>query len=192
MGFLASLFGKKNPIKSISTDELKISEIQLKRKVEDIHSEIHRLELEEKHLIESGRVTESLSEKKSYSGQITYIRNQKTAKLANQSQIQNQLRSISNLIIIKEQWKDLPENVKRVLIETPPEKMENYLVEMMFDTKSAADQRDLIIHMTNDMVNTGADSQEDEEGILPELLAPVRESGPSTQEVKNKTKKEFE
>ncbi len=177
MGILASLFGEKNPIESLPIDELKISEIQLKKKIENIHAEIHRSELEEERLILLGQATDSKSEKKSISGQIIQLRNQKTAKLSAQSQIQDQLRSISNLIIIKEQWKDLPENVKRVLMHTPAEKMESYLISMQITTKNAADQRDLITNMTNSMLNNGVESEENDDGILPELIVSKKEPG---------------
>jgi hypothetical protein len=192
VGILASLFGAKNPIESLPIDELKISEIQLKKKIENIHAEIHRSELEEERLILLGQATDSKSEKKSISGQIIQLRNQKTAKLSAQSQIQDQLRSISNLIIIKEQWKDLPENVKRVLMHTPAEKMESYLISMQITTKNAADQRDLITNMTNCMLNNGVESEENDDGILQELIVSKKEPGLPVQETKSKPKKELE
>jgi hypothetical protein len=192
VGILASLFGEKNPIESLPIDELKISEIQLKKKIENIHAEIHRSELEEERLIFLGQATDSKSEKKSISGQIIHLRNQKTAKLSAQSQIQDQLRSISNLIIIKEQWKDLPENVKRVLMHTPAEKMESYLISMQITTKNAADQRDLITNMTNSMLNNGVEPEEYDEGILPELIVSKKEPGLPVQETKSIPKKELE
>jgi hypothetical protein len=193
VGLLASIFGKKNPIKSMSLDDLKIAQIQLKRRAEDIHSEIQRLEHEEKNLIGRGQDTESNSEKKSLSGLIINVRGEKDAKLRTQTQILNQLRSVSNLIIIKEQWSALPDSVKKVLLDTPPEKMEGYLADMMFDAKSETDQRSLIIHMTDQMLNTLVDSTDDEDGILPELLSRKKESPVVTREPASKPpKKEFE
>jgi hypothetical protein len=62
VGILASLFGEKNPIESLPIDELKISEIQLKKKIENIHAEIHRSELEEERLTLFGQATDSKSE----------------------------------------------------------------------------------------------------------------------------------
>jgi hypothetical protein len=191
VGILASLFGDRNPIESLDIDELKISEIQLKKKIENIHSDIHRLELEEERLISLGQATNSKSEKKSISGQVIQLRNQKNAQLSAQSQIQDQLRSISNLIIIKEQWKDLPENVKRVLMQTPPDKMESYLISMQINTKNAADQRDLITNMTNIMLNTGGEMEDNDDGILPELIVSKKEQGLPVHE-KIKSKKELE
>jgi hypothetical protein len=191
VGILASLFGDKNPIESLPIDELKISEIQLKKKIENIHSEIHRLELEEERLISLGQAINSKSEKKSISGQIVHIRNQKNALLSAQSQIQDQLRSISNLIIIREQWKDLPENVKKVLMQTPPDKMESYLISMQINTKNAADQRDLITNMTNSILNTGGELEDNDDGILPELMVSKKEQGLPAQE-KSKPKRELE
>jgi hypothetical protein len=188
VGFLASLFGKKNPLKSINVNDLKISEIQLKKKIEDIHAEIQRLENEEKRLIEKGQATGSVAEKKSLSGQITYVREQKSAKLSTQLQIQSQLRSVSNLIIIKEQWKDLPEKVRKTLMDTPPEKMEDYLIEMVFESKSAADQRKTIIQSTSDILDV--ESDEDTDGILPELMSP--EHTPAMTNSDTKQRREFE
>lgn len=192
MGILASLFGEKNPIKSLPIDELKIAEIQLKKKIETIHAEIHRSELEEERLILIGQATNSKAEKKSISGQIIQLRNRKNAQLSAQSQIQDQLHSISNLIIIKEQWKDLPENVKRVLMDTPADKMESYLISMQITTKNAADQRDLITNMTNSMLNNGVEPEENDEGILPELIVSKKEPGLMVQETKSKPNKELE
>jgi len=192
VGILASLFGEKNPIESLSIDELKIAEIQLKKKIETIHSDIKRNNLEEDRLIIVGQATNSKAEKKSISGQINQLRYQTNAQLSAQSQLQDQLRSISNLIIIKEQWKNLPENVQRVLIHTPPEKMESYLISMQITTKNAVDQRELITNMTNSMLNNGVDLEENDDGILPELWVSKKEPGLMVQETKSKPKKELE
>jgi hypothetical protein len=192
VGILASLFGEKNPIESLSLDELKIAEIQLKKKIETIHAEIHRSELEEERLILLGQATNSKAEKKSISGQVVQLRNRKNAQLSAQSQIQDQLHSISNLIIIKEQWKDLPEKVKRVLMDTPADKMESYLISMQITTKNAADQRDLITNMTNNMLNNEVDLEENDDGILPELMVSKKEPVLPVQDTKSKPKKELE
>ena len=112
------------------------------------------MELEEERLISLGQATNSKVRKKEHiRTNISHCKS-KNAQLSAQSQIQDQLRSISNLIIIREQWKDLPENVKKVLMQTPPDKMESYLISMQINTKNAADQRDLITNMTNNMLNT--------------------------------------
>jgi len=190
VGLFGSLFGKKNPLTSINRDNLKISEIQLKKKIEDIHTEIQRLENEEKRLLAKGQATASNAEKKSISGQVIYIREQKTAQLATQAQIQSQLRSVSNLIIIKEQWKDLPQDVQKVLLETPPEKIEGYLIDMALESEGAAERRSKITEMTNTILGHGVDISEDTDGILPELLS--AEQMPESEVTPKRPRREFE
>jgi hypothetical protein len=63
---------------------------------------------------------------------------------------------------------------------------------MQITTKNAADQRDLITNMTNSMLNNGVESEENDDGILQELIVSKKEPGLPVQETKSKPKKELE
>ena len=170
MGFLSSLFGGGNPIDTLSLDDLKITEIQLNKKVDDIHAEVRRIDLDVGRNYDLAKKSTSQSEEVSYARRIKTLLLKKEGKLASQAQIEKELRAVSNLIILKEREKDLPSDVVKKLKKLDPDQMEKYLIAKKLDTMNDDAQIDAIIDMTSGTMEVGVEPEED----LTEILDTIR------------------
>ena len=166
MGFLSSLFGGGNPIDTFSIDELKVTEIQLNKKVETIHAEVRRIDQEVQHTYDLAKDSSSKSEEVSYARQIKTFLQKKEMKLSTLAQIDKDLRAVSNILILKEREKDLPSDVVRKLKKLDPEKMESYLIGKKLDTMNDDAQIDAIIDMTSSTMEVGVEPEDDLTDIL--------------------------
>jgi hypothetical protein len=193
VGFLSSLFERGNPINSISLDDLKIAEIQKIKKVDDIHAEIRRNDQEVQRYYSLAKETTSRSEEISYAGRIKTLLLQKDAKLSTQAQLEKELRVISNIIIIKEQEKDLPAGVIKKLLSLSPEEMERKLIEISLDRADQTKTLEYLGGMTSGSI--GASVEQDEDGLA-DILGTIREgknqSAPPNIEKASLQKKERE
>lgn len=171
MGFLSSLFGGGNPIDTFSADELKVTEVQLNRKIEDIHTEVRRIDQEVQRTYEKAKSSTSKSEEVSYARQIKTLLQKKEMKLSSLAQIDKDLRAISNLLILKEREKDLPSDVIRKLKNINPERMESFLIKRKLDTMNDDAQIDAIIDMTSSTMEVGVEEEEDLSDILDTIRA---------------------
>lgn len=170
MGFLSSLFGGGNPIDTLSLDDLRITEIQLNKKVDDIHAEVRRIDLDVERNYDLAKKSTSQSEEVSYARRIKTLLLKKEGKLASQAQIEKELRAVSNLGILKEREKDLPSDVVKKLKKLDPEQMEKYLIGKKLDTMNDDAQIDAIIDMTSGTMEVGVEPEED----LTEILDTIR------------------
>jgi hypothetical protein len=170
VGFLSSLFGGGNPIDTVSLDDLKVTEIQLNKKVDDIHAEVRRIDLDVERNYDLAKKSTSQSEEVSYARRIKTLLLKKEGKLASQAQIEKELRAVSNLVILKEREKDLPSEVVKKLKKIPPEQMEKYLIGKKLDTMNDDAQIDAIIDMTSGTMEVGVEPEED----LTEILDTIR------------------
>lgn len=193
MGFLSSLFGKGNPIDSISLDDLKITQIQLTKKVDDIHAEIRRNDEEVQRYYALAKDTTSTSEERSYAGRIKTLLLQKDAKLTTQAQREKELRVLSNIIIIKEQETDLPAGVLKRLYSLSPEEMEKKLIGISLDRSDRTKTLDLLGGMTSSSIGSSVEEDDDD---LADILSTIREgknqSAPPNIEKASGQKKERE
>jgi hypothetical protein len=170
VGFLSSLFGGGNPIDTLSLDDLKITEIQLNKKVDDIHAEVRRIDLDVERNYDLAKKSTSQSEEVSYARRIKTLLLKKEGKLASQAQIEKELRAVSNLVILKEREKDLPSDVVKKLKKLDPDQMEKYLIGKKLDTMNDDAQIDAIIDMTSGTMEVGVEPEED----LTEILDTIR------------------
>jgi hypothetical protein len=170
VGFLSSLFGGGNPIDTLSLDDLKITEIQLNKKVDDIHAEVRRIDLDVERNYDLAKKSTSQSEEVSYARRIKTLLLKKEGKLASQAQIEKELRAVSNLVILKEREKDLPSDVVKKLKKLDPDQMEKYLIAKKLDTMNDDAQIDAIIDMTSGTMEVGVEPEED----LTEILDTIR------------------
>lgn len=170
MGFLSSLFGGGNPIDTLSLDDLRITEIQLNKKVDDIHAEVRRIDLDVERNYDLAKKSTSQSEEVSYARRIKTLLLKKEGKLASQAQIEKELRAVSNLVILKEREKDLPSDVVKKLKKLDPDQMEKYLIAKKLDTMNDDAQIDAIIDMTSGTMEVGVEPEED----LTEILDTIR------------------
>ena len=166
MGFLSSLFGGGNPIDSLSLDELKITEIQLNKKIDDIHAEVRRIDQDVQRTYDLAKESTSKSEEVSYARRIKTNLQKKEMKLSTQAQIEKDLRAVSNILILKEREKDLPADVVRKLKKLDPEKMEKYLIGKNLDTMNDDAQINSIIDMTSGTMEVGVEPEDDLTDIL--------------------------
>lgn len=192
MGFLSSLFGERNPIDSFKLDDLKVTEIQLDKKVEDIHAEVRRIDQEVRRNYEMARGSASTSEEVSYARHIKTLLLKKDAKLSTQSQLEKELRAVSNVVILKQREKDLPASILKKIKSIDPDQMEHYLLSMNLDEMGDDEQLSKIISMTSSTMEVGVEPEDD----LTEILATIRagkteESAPSI-EKSGENKKELE
>jgi len=172
VGFLSSLFKGGNPIDTLSIDDLKITEIQLTKKVDDIHAEIRRNDQEVQRYYSLAKETTSKSEEISYAGRIKTLLLQKAAKEATQAQREKELRAISNIIIIKEQENDLPAGVLKSLYSLSPEEMENKLIGISLDREDRTKTLDYLGGMTSSSIGASAGEEDDD---LADILSTIRE-----------------
>jgi len=170
VGLLSSLFAGGNPIDTLSLDDLKITEIQLNKKVDDIHAEVRRIDLDVERNYDLAKKSTSQSEEVSYARRIKTLLLKKEGKLASQAQIEKELRAVSNLVILKEREKDLPSDVVKKLKKLDPDQMEKYLIAKKLDTMNDDAQIDAIIDMTSGTMEVGVEPEED----LTEILDTIR------------------
>jgi thiamine phosphate synthase YjbQ (UPF0047 family) len=166
VGFLSSLFGGGNPIDTFSLDELKVTEIQLNKKVDDIHAEVRRIDQEVQRNYDLAKESSSKSEEVSYARRIKTLLQKKEMKLSSQAQIEKELRAVSNVLILKEREKDLPSDVVKKLKKLDPEQMEKYLIGKKLDTMNDDAQIDAIIDMTSSTMEVGVEEEDDLTDIL--------------------------
>ena len=166
MGFLSSLFGGGNPIDTFSLDDLKVTEIQLNKKVDDIHAEVRRIDQEVQRNYDLAKESSSKSEEVSYARRIKTLLQKKEMKLSSQAQIEKELRAVSNVLILKEREKDLPSDVVKKLKKLDPEQMEKYLIGKKLDTMNDDAQINAIIDMTSSTIEVGVEEEDDLTDIL--------------------------
>ena len=182
MGLLSSLFAGGNPIDSLSLDDLRVTEIQLNKKVDDIHAEVRRIDQDVQRNYELAKKSTSQSEEVSYARRIKTLLLKKEGKLASQAQIEKELRAVSNLLILKEREKDLPSDVVKKLKKLDPEQMEKYLIGKKLDTMNDDAQIDAIIDMTSGTMEVGVEPEEDLTEILDTIRAGKDDSSVSSPE----------
>lgn len=192
MGFLSSLFGGGNPIDTFSLDELKVTEIQLNKKVEEIHAEVRRIDQEVQHNYDLAKESASKSEELSYARRIKTLLQKKEMKISSQSQIEKQLRAVSNILILKEREKDLPADVLKRLKKIDPEKMEHYLISQKLDAMNDDAQINAITDMTSGTIEVGIEAEDDLSDILETIRSGKEGSVIASPEPSNVKKTELE
>jgi hypothetical protein len=192
VGLLSSLFAGGNPIDTLSLDDLKVTEIQLNKKVEDIHAEVRRIDQDVQRNYDLAKKSTSQSEEVSYARRIKTLLLKKEGKLASQAQIEKDLRAVSNLVILKEREKDLPSHVVKKLKKLDPEQMEKYLIGKKLDTMNDDAQIDAIIDMTSGTMQVGVEPEEDLTEILDTIRAGKEDSSVSSPEPVRMKKSELE
>ncbi|MFA4860243.1 hypothetical protein [Methanoregula sp.] len=192
MGFLSSLFGGGNPVDTFTLDELKVTEIQLNKKIETIHTEVRRIDQEVQRTYEAAKAATSKSEEVSYARQIKTLLQKKEMKLSSLAQIDKDLRAVSNILILKEREKDLPADVIRKLKTIDPAKMESFLIKKKLDTMNDDAQISAIIDMTSGTMEVGVEEEDDLSDILDTIRSGKEGSSTAAPEPANIRKTELE
>jgi hypothetical protein len=193
MGFFTALFPTRNPVESMAIDDLKLMEIKITRKIDDLQTEINQIDSETQILFEKAKSTKSRSEELNLARRIKTTSQKKEMKLAAQSQLEKELRAVSNILILKEYEKDLKSiGVWESLKSLDPEELENWLVSKNLDSSNRDTLIESVVEMTSDAMTTGVEYEDDLDDIL-ETIHAIKEDKIEPQiAVKNVTKPEFE
>ncbi|AKB24120.1 hypothetical protein MSMTP_0651 [Methanosarcina sp. MTP4] len=172
MGIFSKLFGSKDPIDSMKTEELRVMEIKLNRKIEDLQAEVRATESEVAKLFEKAKAAKSKSEELTLARRIKTVSQRKEMKIAAQAKLDKELRAVSNMLILKEHQADLQatgvwDKVKKL----EPEKLENWLVNQNLEAQDRDEIVSSIIDMTSTAMLTGVEQEDDLDDILSAIHA---------------------
>ncbi len=172
MGLLSRLFGAKNPVDSMSPKDLRIMEIQLTRRIDEIAGEAKKVDGEIAFLLEKARSSLSKNEEISLARRIKTLSQKKDMKLAAQAQLDKELRAVSNILIIKEHEADLKSaGVWNRVKDLEPDALEGWLIQKNLDGQSRSDLITTITQMTSSAMSTGVEEDEDLDEILDVIRA---------------------
>ena len=119
---------KGGDLESLKIKDLKTMEIQLNKKIDDINNEIVSTESTIQKLFAKARGTTTKSEEISIANRIKTLNQKKEMKQSAVIQLEKELRGVSNLLILKENERDLKESgAWKKLEKMKPEKMEKWL-----------------------------------------------------------------
>ncbi len=168
----SKLFGSRNPLESMKADELKVMEIKLNRKIEDLRNDIRQIESEIQILFEKARSARDKSEEISIARRIKTLAQKKDMKLAAQAQLEKELRAVSNVLILKEHEEDLKaagvwEKVKGL----DPEELESWLISKNLEARSRDELVSTVVEMTSMAMRTGISYEDDLDDILDAIRA---------------------
>ncbi|PKL59000.1 MAG: hypothetical protein CVV34_00210 [Methanomicrobiales archaeon HGW-Methanomicrobiales-5] len=171
MSLLSRLFGARNPVDSMSPKDLRVMEIQLTRRIDEIAGEAKRVDAEIALLLEKARSPLSKNEEISLARRIKTLSQKKEMKLAAHAQLDKELRAVSNILILKEHEADLKSaGVWNQVKDLEPDVLEDWLIKKNLEGQSRSDLVTTITQMTSSAMSTGV--EEDEE--LDEILDVIR------------------
>ena len=166
------LFGSRNPLESMKVDELKVMEIKLNRKIEDLRNDIRQIESEIQILFEKVRSARDKSEEISIARRIKTLAQKKDMKLAAQAQLEKELRAVSNVLILKEHEEDLKAaGVWEKVRGLDPEKLESWLISKNLEARSRDELVSTVVEMTSMAMRTGISYEDDLDDILDAIRA---------------------
>lgn len=171
MGLLSRLFGVRNPVDSMSPNDLRVMEIQLTRRIDEVAGEAKRVEVEIALLLEKARSPLSKNEEISLARRIKTLSQKKEMKLAAHAQLDKELRAVSNILILKEHEADLRSaGVWNRVKDLEPDALEDWLIKKNLEGQSRSDLITTITQMTSGAMSTGVEEDED----LDEILSVIR------------------
>lgn len=174
----------------MSIDELKIMEIKLTNKIEELQAEVRNIEKEIQILFEKAKNAKSKSEEVSLARRIKTLLQKKEMKLNAQAQLEKELRAVSNLLILKEYEEDLKSaGVWDKLRKLDPEELEKWLISKNLEAKNRDELVSSVIEMTSMAMEV--DYEEDLDEILDAIRA-VKEGNMEPEDAEKMLRKEKE
>ena len=162
MSLLSGIFAKKNRIESLNIEDVKISEIQLNKKISDLQMEIHVLEERITRYFAEAASASSRSEEISIARRIDTTSKKREAKLQAQMQLEKELRALTNILILKEHEHDLQSaGVWNALGSLEPDEVEGWLVSKNLNAESHDELVREISRLTDDAMSVGSDMDEE-------------------------------
>ncbi|MDD4454078.1 MAG: hypothetical protein PHI67_02025 [Candidatus Methanomethylophilaceae archaeon] len=175
MGLLSRLFGAKNPVDTMSPKDLRVMEIQLTRRIDEIAGEAKKVDGEIAFLLEKARSPLSKNEEISLARRIKTLSQKKEMKLAAHAQLDKELRAVSNILILKEHEADLRSaGVWNQVKDLEPDVLEDWLIKKNLEGQSRSDLVTTITQMTSSAMSTGVEEDEELDEIL-DVIRAVKE-----------------
>ena len=176
---------KSKSMDGIKIEELQTMEIKLNRKIEDLNEEIKEIERGMQNLFEKAKLTKTKIEEISIANRIKTLGQKKEMKLSAIIQLEKELRAVDNLLILKENERDLKEaGVWDKLKKLKPEKVEEWLTSKTLEKRNREELIGDIITLTHEAMES-VEYDED----LEEILDIIREVKEGSLEVKDASKK---
>lgn len=156
MALLQKIFTKKSRIENLNIRDLKISEIQLNKKISEIQREIHILEERVTSYFSEAKSARSRSEEISIAVRIDTATKKRETKLNAQMQLEKELRAITNILTLKEHEKDLQSaGVWDAIGPLEPDEVEGWLIKKNLAAESHEGLIREITNMTEDAMSVG-------------------------------------
>jgi len=157
---------KLGGLDSLKIKDLRLMEIKLNKKIDDLNEEIRGIASTTQNLFEKARETTTQSEEISIANRIKTLSQKKDMKQSAVIQLEKEMRGVSNLLILKENEKDLKESgAWKKLQKMKPEKMEKWLTAKTLEQRNRQGLLDNIVSMTSEAMES-VDYDEDLDGIL--------------------------
>ena len=162
---------KGGDIASLKIKDLRLMEIKLNKKIDDLNNEIRFSEDSIQKLFEKARETKTRSEEITIANRIKTLNQKKDMKQSAVIQLEKELRGVSNLLILKENERDLKKSgAWNKLQKMKPEKMEKWLTSKTFEQRDRQEVLDNIVSMTSEAMESV-----DYDGDLDDILDTIRE-----------------
>ena len=176
---------KAGDIESLKIKDLRLMEIKLNKKIDDLNEEIRSIASTIQSLFQKARETTTQSEEISIANRIKTLSQKKEMKQSAIMQLEKELRGVSNLLILKENERDLKESgAWNKLKKMKPEKMEKWLTSKTLEQRNRQELMDTVVSMTSEAMES-VDYDED----LDEILDTIREVKGGNIEVEDASKK---
>ena len=176
---------KAGDIESLKIKDLRLMEIKLNKKIDDLNEEIRSIASTIQSLFQKARETTTQSEETSIANRIKTLSQKKEMKQSAIMQLEKELRGVSNLLILKENERDLKESgAWKKLKKMKPEKMEKWLTSKTLEQRNRQELMDTVVSMTSEAMES-VDYDED----LDEILDTIREVKGGNIEVEDASRK---
>ncbi len=176
---------KAGDLDSLKIKDLRLMEIKLNKKIDDLNDETRGTEETIRRLFGKARETTTKSEEITIANRIRTLNQKKDMKQSAVIQLEKELRGVSNLLILKENERDLKESgAWKKLEKMKPEKMEKWLTTKTLEQRTRQDTISTIVSMTSEAMES-VDYDED----LDDILDTIREVKRGDLEVEDASKK---
>lgn len=157
---------KAGDIGSLKIKDLRLMEIKLNKKIDELNEEIRDIADAIQKLFEKARETKTQSEEITIANRIKTTSQKKNMKESAVVQLEKELRGVSNLLILKENERDLKESgAWKKLEKMKPEKMEKWLTSKTLEQRNRQAMINDVVSMTSEAMES-VDYDEDLDGIL--------------------------
>lgn len=175
MGILSRLFGPKNPVDSMNCEDLRMMEIQMTKRIDGLRYEIRQVDAEIAFVFDSARQVNHKAEEIGYAKRIKTLTHRKEMKLSAISQLEKELRALSNILILKDHEADLKSSgLWECIGGIDTDELENWLIKKNLDGQNRDSLITDITMLTSQAISSGRERDEELDGIL-ETIRAVRD-----------------